>query len=201
MRFAMSLKNLSLSLALISLMTAGAASAQSLTGVNATLNRGLDSKTAAAGQAVTAKLDGSVKTAEGITLPRGTELIGKIAEAKGSHNGGPASVTLLFTTAKLKDGREIPVKVTLVGAYPATDSDDPSDSSQLMGSAPSKIPGDETISQTPGALDHVSLTSAVKNTDSGTFARTSGNFRLNAGTYLQVGIAPAAGGTAIRAAE
>ena len=79
MRFTFSLKNLSLGLAMVSL-SAGAAFAQSLTGVNARLVRPLDSQTAAQGQPVTAKLDGSVKTADGVKLPKGTELIGKIAD-------------------------------------------------------------------------------------------------------------------------
>jgi hypothetical protein len=53
MRFT-SFKKFSFGLALVSLAAAGAASAQSLVGVNTTLDRTLDSKSAAAGQVVTA---------------------------------------------------------------------------------------------------------------------------------------------------
>ena len=59
MRFAVRLKNFSVGLAFISSISVAAASAQSLLGVNAQLDHNLDSKTAAAGQVVTAKLDGT----------------------------------------------------------------------------------------------------------------------------------------------
>jgi hypothetical protein len=119
MRFT-SLKSLSYGLALASLVGVGVASAQSLVGVNTRLDRTLDSKSAAVGQVVTAKLDGTVTTADGTKLPRGTELVGKIAEVKNA-NGSPVSVSLLFTSAKLKDGKEVPVKATVLAAFPEAD--------------------------------------------------------------------------------
>ncbi|MGC2298695.1 MAG: hypothetical protein WA476_07830, partial [Acidobacteriaceae bacterium] len=72
MRFT-SFKNLSFGFALSSLIAVGAASAQTLVGVNTQLDRALDSKSAAAGQVVTVKLAGTVTTQDGIKLPRGTE--------------------------------------------------------------------------------------------------------------------------------
>src|ERR1700728_2106073 len=99
-----SLKSLSWGLALASLVGVGVASAQSLVGVNTKLDRTLDSKSAAVGQVVTARLDGTVTTADGTKLPRGTELIGKVADVKNA-NGNPVSVSLLFTSAKLKGGK------------------------------------------------------------------------------------------------
>lgn len=201
MRFTLPLRSLSLNLALISFLSAGAASAQSLSGVNATLEHNLDTRRAAAGQTVTARLDGSVKTAEGVTLPRGTELVGKIDEVKNSKDGGPASVSLVFSTARLKDGKEIPVKVTVVAAYPATAGNDASDDDPTMPPVPNEIKGDTSIDQAPGALSRVALTSAVRNSDSATFSRTNGDFRLEAGTYLQLGIAPANAASQSAAAE
>ena len=118
MRFT-SFKKLSFGLALVSLAAAGGASAQSLVGVNTTLDRTLDSKSAAAGQVVTAKLDGTVTAADGTKLPKGTELIGKVADVKNAN--GATSVSLVFTSAKLKDGKEIPVKATVLAAYPELD--------------------------------------------------------------------------------
>lgn len=198
MRF-LSLKNLSLGLALVSLVSVGAASAQTLVGVNAKLDRTLDSKSAAVGEAVTAKLDGSI-TLDGAKLGRGAELIGKVAEVKNA-NGSPVSVTLLFTSAKLKDGKEIPVKATVLAAYPETDpvGDSLGDASGLP--APAHVDADRTFDQEPGALSHVAMTSSVKNSASGTFSSANGNFKLLAGTNLQFGIAPASAASGTNAAE
>lgn len=199
MRFT-SLKSLSHGLALSSFVAVGVASAQSLVGVNTKLDHTLDSKSAAVGQVVTAKLDGTVTAADGTKLPRGTELIGKIAEVKNA-NGSPVSVSLLFTSAKLKGGKEIPVKATVIAAFPEADPVGVSLGDVATLQAPEKVDGDRTFNQQPGALSHVALTSAVKNPDSGTFSSTEGNFKLYAGTFLQVGIAPAAAASGTTAAE
>jgi len=201
MQFAVRLKNLSLGLALVSSFSVAAASAQTLLGVNARLDRNLDSKTAAVGQVVTAKLDGTVKTPDGLRLQRGSELVGKVDAVKSSQNGGPASVTLLFSTAKLRDGKTIPVKVTVVAAYPQSAGGSSDGSDQTLPPPPAQVNSDIAVQQDAGALGKVALTSAVKNSDSGTFTRADGDFRLGAGTYLQVGIAPSATGNTSTAAE
>jgi hypothetical protein len=199
MRF-ISLKSVSYGLVLSSFIGVGIASAQSLVGVNTKLDRTLDSKSAAVGQVVTAKLDGTVTTADGTKLARGTELIGKIAEVKNA-NGSPVSVSLLFTSAKLKDGKEIPVKATVLAAFPEADPVGVSLGDVATQQAPEKVAGDGTFNQQPGALSHVGLTSAVKSPDSGTFSSTAGNFKLYAGTFLQVGIGPAGTASGTTAAE
>lgn len=201
MRFAVRLKNLSLGLALVSSISVAAASAQTLLGVNAQLDRNLDTKTAAPGQVVTAKLDGTVKTAEGLRVPRGSELIGKVDAVKSSDNGGPASVTISFSSARLKNGKTIPVKVTVVAAYPQSAGGSSDGSDQTLPPPPSQVNSDTTVQQDAGALGKVSLKSAVKSDNSGTFTRADGDFRLSAGTYLQVGIAPSAPGNTSTAAE
>jgi hypothetical protein len=196
MRFT-SFKKLSFGLALISF--AAAASAQTLVGVNTRLDRTLDSKSAADGQAVTAKLDGTVTTADGTKLPRGTELIGKVADVKNAN--GAKSVSLVFTSAKLKDGKEIPVKATVLAAYPEVDAESLTVGDVAVQPAPAQVAGDRVFDQPAGALEHVALSSAVKNHESGTFSSTNGNFKLQAGTNLQVGIAPVSGGSGTSAAE
>jgi hypothetical protein len=198
MRF-QSLKNLSFGVALVSAIAVGSASAQTLVGVNTRLDHTLDSTSAASGQVVTAKLDGTVTT-DGVKLPKGTELIGKVAEVKATQNGSAASVSLVFTSAKLKDGKEIPVKATLLAAYPESAGDAATYSGDLIGPAPAQVGGDSAFNQQAGALRNVAMNSAVKSSDSGTFL-SDGNFRLLAGTVLQVGIAPAGGVSGANAAE
>lgn len=201
MRFTFSMHKLSLGVALVSLM-AGAASAQTLSGVNTRLVQPLDSATAAVGQAVAVKLENSVKTTDGVKLPRGTELIGKIAAVNPSQKGGPASVSLVFTTAQLKGGKQIPVKATLLAAFPSDQGVQAQYSNEsTMDIVPDHVAADLQVDQEPGALKDVTLKAAVKDPDSGTFSRTNGNFKLGAGTYLQLGVGPAAGGASTSAAE
>lgn len=199
MRF--SLQNFSMSLAVVSLLSAGAASAQTLAGVNTRLVSPLNSQTASEGQTVTVKLEGTVKTADGVKLTRGTELVGKVTSVKASQNGGAASVTVTFTTADLKGGKQVPVKATLLAAYPGDQGIEAQYSDSTMDTVAGKVSGDQTIDQEPGALPGVALKSAVEAPESGTFSKTNGNFKLAAGTFLQVGIAPAANGSPTSAAE
>ncbi len=69
-----------------------------------------------------------------------------------------------------------------------------------MGPAPAQVEADRTFQQA-GALRNISLSSAVKSNASGTFSSTDASFRLEAGTYLQVGIAPAGAVSGTTAAE
>ena len=206
MRLAASLRNWSLVLATASFVCAGAAWAQppvntqqdtmqswNLVGVNAQLQQRLDAKTARSGQIVEARLNGSVHAAGGVRLDRGTELWGKVDRVQASTNGGPSMLSLVFTKARLKDGRTIPVKVTVIGAYPADEAQLEVNSDQTMPSAPSHVSSTERIDQEAGMIEHVSLHSAVQSTDSATFRDARGNLNLKAGTFLQLGIAPANG--------
>jgi hypothetical protein len=138
-----------------------------------------------------------VKTTDGVKLDRGTELLGTVASAAPSSNRGPASLTLLFTTAKLKDGKQIPVKVTLLAAYPSGNGDGVLYGNNAVAPPPQHVDPQQAILQEPGLLNKVELKSSVQGQDSGTFSKTDGNFRLAAGTYFQVGIAPTSGDGAV----
>ncbi|HTW49092.1 MAG TPA: hypothetical protein VMD92_14160 [Acidobacteriaceae bacterium] len=201
MRFTLSLKNLSLALAMVSFLSAGAASAQSLVGVNTRLVQPLDSQTAALGQTVSVKLDDTVKTADGLKLPRGSKLVGKVTEVKAATKGEPASVSVVFNTAELKGGKQIPVKATLLAAYPSSQAEDSQYSDQTMAAVATRVAPDHTVDQEPGALPGVALTASVQNTNSGTFTKANGNFKLSAGTFFQMGVAPATSSSSASAAE
>jgi hypothetical protein len=200
MRFT-SLKNVSLSLAVISLLSAGVASAQSLAGVNTQLVKPLDSETATAGQAVAVKLNSGVKTPDGVKLPRGTELIGKVTAVTPAQKGSASSVTIVFTDAQLKGGKQIPVKATLLAAYPASEAIEAQYSDSTMDTVADHVGSDHTVDQEPGALPGVTLKAAVQDANSGTFSKADGNFKLTAGTYLQIGVAQASASNSTSAAE
>jgi len=191
MRVGATLRNLSLGVAAASFLFAGAAFAQSsdLAGGTARLLHTISTKDAHTGQQVEAMLDGKITTSSGMELPKGTELMGTISRVQASENGGPSSLSLLFTRAHLKDGKVIPVKVTLVGAYPASEGVAPY-GEDAMGSAPNRISPKEKIDQEAGVLSHVSMVASAQGHNSATFRDKDGNLKLKTGTYFQVGVAP-----------
>ena len=201
MRVITTLRDLSLGVATASFLLAGAAFAESsdLTGVTARLDHTIDAQNAQQGQQVEAKLDRAVKTGSGLDLPKGTELMGMVSRVQASQNGGPSVVSLTFTKAELKDGKFVPVKVTLVGAYPSSAGGAAPYGMQTMGPAPRHISPREKIDQEPGLLSHVSMVASARGKNSATFRDKDGNVKLNAGTYFQIGIAPASGNTMMNA--
>lgn len=212
MRLAESLRNASLGLATASFLFAGAAMAQTppttqpqqawnqsaqtsgqtwhLVGVNARLDHTIETSSARQGQDVQAKLTGSVTTDTGLKLDKGTVLLGRIDNVQAAQNGGGSSLSIVFNRAKLSNGQVIPVKVTVLGAYPASEMQQAVYGDQSMGPAPRHVNPQERVDQESGLLRHVSMHSAVQSHDSATFRKEDGNMKLAAGTFLQVGIAP-----------
>ena len=78
------------------------------------LSQNLDAKQAKAGDQVRTRLSNTVSLKNGPKLPRGTEILGVIAE-NDMQTGGTSKLTLNFTQAKLKDGTVVPIKATNVG--------------------------------------------------------------------------------------
>lgn len=203
MQRAILFKNLSLALTAALFLTVGAAFAQSqdaqagdpgpapqLAGVTVHLDRLLDAKTAKQGDAVEAKLDDSVKTPDGTRLPRGTKLLGAVTAVQPFQNGGSSSVSLRFDQARLKDGKTVPVKVTVIAAYPNDENQLAAYGQQTMGSAPSQVPTQDRFDQEPGILGQISMNSQVIDHNSATFSSSRSDVKLQPGTFLQIGIAP-----------
>ena len=160
-----------------------------LVGVDAQLQQGINTRNAHLGQSIEARLYRSVETANGTRLRRGTALSGKIERVQASTNHGPAVLSVVFTKAQLRNGRTIPVKVTIIGAYPADEAQLIVDGDRTIPPAPRHIGDKASFDQEPGSLHHVSLHSAVQNSDSATFRDERGNLKLRDGTFLQIGIA------------
>jgi hypothetical protein len=88
--------------------------------MSATLERSIDARRAKPGDEVTAKTSETFTTASGVTIPRGSRIVGHVTEARpytrgeGSADGGSASqLGIVFDKAVLKDGREIPMETTI----------------------------------------------------------------------------------------
>jgi hypothetical protein len=166
-----------------------------LVGANARLVNTVDTRKVSPGQSITAKLTTTVKEAGTVELPKGTLLIGKIDQAQASTNGGPATLSVTFDQAKLSDGRTVPVKATLLGAYPGDDGDyyaEAGAEGNLIAGLPASVPADQKIDQEPGTLGNVEMRSAVQSNASAVFTSKDHNIDLKSGTQFQVAIAPGA---------
>jgi hypothetical protein len=148
---------------------------------NAKLDGRLDTKSATQGEAVTAKLTDSIKTSQGVKLPRNTRLLGHVDQVKASENGSPSTLVITFDKAQLKDGNEIAIKATIVAVSPQ--------------GAPQGIPmnvaSDGRFLQEADSIAGVSLHSAVQDSSSGTLTGDHRNIKLGPGTELVVAIAAA----------
>ena len=91
--------------------------ASQMVATRAALQNTLDAKDARAGQQFEAKLPHTVKLKDGTKLPGGTMLIGKIGSDDMGVQG-KSKLVLCIDEAKLKDGKTVPVKATVVGIYP-----------------------------------------------------------------------------------
>lgn len=77
--------------------------------VNGELVSRLDSKTAKNGDNVVVRTKDSVKTAEGIDIPKGSKLMGHVVAVKASEPGANSQVVLQFDHVELKGGQSLPV--------------------------------------------------------------------------------------------
>ena len=189
---------LSLSFAAIVAMACSYAGAQAapenmLLSADALLIQNIDSKNVAQGQAIMAKLTSNVKEAGQAELPKGTLLVGQVEQVEASNHDGPSKLSIVFNQARLRDGRTIPVKVTLLSAYPASDGPYYGETGALPDIVEANIISEhKSVDQEPGTLGHVAMHSAVKDNVSAEFTSKDHNVNLKRGTHLQIAIAPEA---------
>jgi len=101
-----------------------AADLASASEMNATLERSVDARRAKPGDEVTAKMNEDFTTQSGMTIPRGSRLVGRVTEARPHARGEGAAASqlgIVFDKAVLKDGREVPMQAT-IGALAAAQS-------------------------------------------------------------------------------
>lgn len=95
-----------------------------------TLEKGVDAHKNKAGDKVIARTTENVKSEGQVLIPRGSQIIGRVSEAKARSTEEPESVLgIIFDRAVLKDGRELPLALTIQAIAPARSqtSSDPSD--------------------------------------------------------------------------
>lgn len=135
----------------------------------AQLDKTLDAKKAKQGDPVTAKLQSNVQIPDAAALPKNTVLEGHVDRVQASDHKSDSMMTVTFDKAKLKDGKELPIKATVIAvsepvsqqagagmagapgqpmpsSAPSSPGAGPSAGGSSMGSAPSAPPPPQPMS-------------------------------------------------------
>lgn len=159
-----------------------------LMSTNAQLNRTLNSQKISVGQRVAAHLTMKLRTANGLVLPRNTQVLGKVSQLQTGH-GKRTRVAIVFNQARLRDGKVIPIKATLLGAVPPSYGTSSAFNNYFPDTSKPVSPKAQ-MDQESGAFRDIALHSAVRSRNSGIFLSKRNRIRLPAGTQLRIAIAP-----------
>ena len=184
----------------------------------AQLSKTLDAKKAKQGDPVTAKLEQDIQIPDAQALPKNTVLEGHVDQVQPSDHKSDSLMTVTFDKAKLKGGKELPIKATVLavsepvyaqqqagggmasGAPVATPtSGAPSGGGSLAGgsSAPAPSPQPMDVPQAssgPAQQIHqngvpgVMLKSSIHDSSSVTFSSKGKNVHVPDGTQMQVAL-------------
>ncbi len=151
----------------------------------------LDARKTSPGHQFRATLKDTVHLKDGTELPRGTVLVGIVATDTAQSNGA-ARLALRFTQAELKNGKEIPIKATIVGVVPQGGSF-PDQPDHPIGD----VWNENTLQVDQlGALSGADLHSRIASRNSGVFVSTKkGDVKLSSGSQLTLAIAAQGGGS------
>ncbi|HUX45384.1 MAG TPA: hypothetical protein VMV57_11585 [Terracidiphilus sp.] len=169
----------------IALTSAAKREAMEMVPVQTSLMHGLDARKEKPGEQFKVKLRGTAHLKNGPELPSGTTLIGTVAtDHMRSH--GTSRLALRITEARLKDGKMIPIKATIVNvAQPLTgfSIDDETVASTLW--------SDKTIQVDElNAISGIDLHSNVAAKNSGVFvSNRKDDVKLDYGIRLTLAIA------------
>jgi hypothetical protein len=94
-------------------------------GVRARLQKSLDAKKAKEGDPVEASPEAKIHLADGVDLDNHTRLIGRIDKVQPSVGGSDSAIGITFNKVRMRDGKEIPMKATILWIGQAPNSLNP----------------------------------------------------------------------------
>ena len=146
----------------------------------------LDARKAMAGRQFEAVVDKTVHLKDGTELPHGTVLVGKVAVDQ-MHSAGTSRLALLFTEAKLRDGKTVPIRATIAGVASPADYA----TGYMSGAEPPPAWNRATLQiDQIDALNDIDLHSSIGGTNSGVFVtKKKDDVKLQAGSQLSLAIA------------
>jgi hypothetical protein len=85
-----------------------------LVGVRAMLEKTLDARKIKQGDMVIARPEVKIPIADGVDLETSSKLLGRVDMVQPSTNKSDSAVTVTFDKVQMKDGRQIPIKATIL---------------------------------------------------------------------------------------
>ncbi len=164
--------------------------------LTASIEKTIDSKKAKAGDPVAAKTTATTTLSDGTQVPSGSILTGHIDNVTPSENKGDSTLTITFDKLQIKNGKEIPVKATVVSVAstaPAGDDGKPYDPSSyrpgMLGDNKANGQNNQPVSTGPHPVEGLSVAGSPKEPTSGTFTQEKKNLHLTSSTQLVVSVA------------
>jgi hypothetical protein len=170
--------------------------------VNANIEKGVDAKKAKPGDSITAKTVTPGTLNDGTGIPPGSILEGHVDSATKSEHHGDSTLVVTIDKLHIKGGKVIPVKAIVVkvsslapvfggaGAADEQHFDRPARSAQS--SVPNGDHGgvsENGSSKGPHPVEGLTVTSSVKDSNSGTFTQKRDNVRLTNENQIEVSMA------------
>jgi hypothetical protein len=164
--------------------TASNPEAASMVPVNAILSHALDAKKDHPGSAIEARLTGKAHLSDGTELPSGSILMGQVVTDDMQHQG-KSTLALRFDQARLKDGKVIPIRATIVGLL------GPVGDESMDNAAPNDWTDATLQIDEVGVVPGVDLHSNIASQNSGVFVSTKkDNVKISQGSQVQFAIGP-----------
>jgi len=163
----------------------------------ANIEKTIDSKKAKAGDPVAAKTVAATKLSDGTDVPSGSILTGHIDNVTPSENKGDSTLTVTFDKLQIKNGKEIPVKATVVSVASTAPADDgkaydPSSYRPgMLGDNKANGQNNQPQSTGPHPVEGLSVAGSPKEPTSGTFTQEKKNLHMTSSTQLVVSVAAA----------
>ena len=154
------------------------------------LTHALDSKKLTSGATIQTRLTHPVRLADGTKLPTGTWLNATVAEDD-MQVGGKVKLALRFTEARMKDGKTVPIKATIlaVATQPTPVTNAANDEEVLM-PVPENLNNQPDIVDATGVASGVDLHSKASSQNSGVFVTsTKDDIKLPLGTKMELALA------------
>jgi len=169
-----------------------------MTTVVANVEKSVDSKKAKAGDSFSAKTVAGTTLNDGTVVPAGSVLVGHVDSATPSEHKSDSTLVLTIDKLQVKGGKEIPVKATIMSVATfeqemGGSSGNPQDrafDTNARDSARMNGASDAQSAPTgPHSVPGLTLTSSVKDANSGTLTQAKGNVHLSNENQIQVSVA------------
>ena len=165
--------------------------------VMADVEKAIDTKKAKTGDPVTARTTAATALSDGTQVPAGSILAGHIDTVTPSEKKSDATLVLTFDKLQIKNGKEIPIKATIVSVAstgPTFGSDDkPYDPSSYrpgtQGDNKANGENGQSGSTAPHPIDGLTLSGSPKDSFSATLTQAKKNVQLSSTTHLVVSVA------------